>query len=118
MLTVYGIPNCNTVKKARTWLDEHKVAYTFHDYKKKGIIADKLKSWSEVFNWEKLVNKAGTTWKALSEEEKAAVNDLDAAVELMTDKTSVIKRPLIEDESGRAVLLGFSEAEYQKALLS
>lgn len=117
MLTVYGIPNCNTVKKARTWLDENKVPYTFHDYKKKGITEDKLKSWSEVFPWEKLVNKAGTTWKALSDEEKAAVNDLNSAVALMTDKTSVIKRPLIEDESGKAVLLGFSEDEYQKALL-
>lgn len=118
MLTVYGIPNCNTVKKARTWLDENKIPYTFHDYKKKGITEDKLKTWSEVFPWEKLVNKAGTTWKALTDEEKAAVNNIDSAVVLMTDKTSVIKRPLIEDESGKAVLLGFSEVEYQKALIS
>jgi arsenate reductase len=118
MLTVYGIPNCNTVKKARIWLDENGIAYTFHDYKKKGISGEKLKSWAEIFPWEKLVNRAGTTWKALPEEEKAAVDSLEAAVALMIDKTSIIKRPLIEDDSGKAILLGFTELDYQKQLLS
>lgn len=117
MFTVYGIPNCNTVKKARTWLDENGVAYTFHDYKKKGINAEKLDKWIEVFPWEKLVNKAGTTWKALSEDEKLAVKDAQSAIELMTEKTSVIKRPVVEDETGKAVSVGFSEPEFAKLFL-
>jgi len=114
MLTVYGIPNCNTVKKARTWLEENGVEYTFHDYKKKGITSEKLESWFADYSWDKLVNKSGTTWKGLSEQEKVKVNDEKSAVDLMTEKTSVIRRPVIEDESGRAVALGFSETEYGK----
>ncbi|TKT91573.1 ArsC family reductase [Dyadobacter frigoris] len=117
MFTVYGIPNCNTVKKARTWLDEKGIAYTFHDYKKKGITAEKITGWFQYFPWEKLVNKAGTTWKQLSEEEKAAVTDEKSATELMISKNSVIKRPLIEDASGKAIAIGFSESEYEKAFL-
>jgi arsenate reductase len=117
MLTVYGIPNCNTVKKARTWLDENGVEYTFHDYKKKGITADKLQKWLAVFPWDKLVNKAGTTWKGLTDEEKAAVKDNESAIELMTIKTSVIKRPLIENAEGVAISLGFSEVEFGEKYL-
>ena len=70
MLTLYGIPNCNTVKKARTWLDEHGIQFAFHDYKKQGISPEKIQEWYGKFPWERLVNKAGTTWKALSEDEK------------------------------------------------
>lgn len=117
MFTVYGIPNCNTVKKARTWLDEKGIPYTFHDYKKKGITAEKIADWCNYYPWEKLVNKAGTTWKQLSDEEKAAVMDAKTASDLMIAKNSVIKRPLIEDESGRAVALGFSEKEYEEVFL-
>ncbi|GLU51868.1 arsenate reductase [Dyadobacter frigoris] len=117
MFTVYGIPNCNTVKKARMWLDEKGIAYTFHDYKKKGITAEKITGWFQYFPWEKLVNKAGTTWKQLSDEEKAAVTDEKSATELMISKNSVIKRPLIEDASGKAIAIGFSESEYEKAFL-
>ena len=117
MFIVYGIPNCNTVKKARTWLDEKGIPYTFHDYKKKGISAEKINSWFQYFPWEKLVNKAGTTWKQLSDADKAAVMDEKSAVELMTAKNSVIKRPLIEDESGKAIVLGFSDSEYEKVFL-
>lgn len=117
MLTLYGIPNCNTVKKARTWLDEHGIQYAFHDYKKKGISPEKIQKWYEKFPWERLVNKAGTTWKALSDDEKNAVSDAQSAVKLMLEKTSVIKRPLIEDESGKAVTLGFDEKEYEKSFL-
>jgi len=117
MFIVYGIPNCNTVKKARTWLDAHQIAYTFHDYKKKGIAPEKLKSWFGEYAWEKLVNKSGTTWKALSEEEKNLVKDEDSAVQLMISKTSVIKRPLVEDAGGKPVALGFSEKEYEELFL-
>ncbi|MCF2443045.1 ArsC family reductase [Dyadobacter sp. CY345] len=117
MFTVYGIPNCNTVKKARTWLDEKGISYTFHDYKKKGISTEKINSWFQNYSWEKLVNKAGTTWKQLSDEEKAAVIDEKSAVDLMITKNSVIKRPLVEDASGKAVALGFSEKEYEEIFL-
>jgi len=117
MFTVYGIPNCNTVKKARTWLDEKGIPYTFHDYKKKGISAEKVTSWFKYYPWEKLVNKAGTTWKQLSDEEKAAAKDEKSATDLMIGKNSVIKRPLVEDASGKAVALGFSEKEYEEIFL-
>lgn len=117
MFTVYGIPNCNTVKKAKTWLDEKGIAYTFHDYKKKGITSEKINGWFQYFPWEKLVNKAGTTWKQLSDEEKASVIDEKSAAELMISKNSVIKRPLIEDASGKAITIGFSESEFEKVFL-
>ncbi|MBE9461109.1 ArsC family reductase [Dyadobacter subterraneus] len=117
MFTVYGIPNCNTVKKARTWLDEKGIAYTFHDYKKKGITEEKITGWFQFFPWEKLVNKAGTTWKQLSDEEKTSVIDEKSATKLMISKNSVIKRPLIEDASGKALTLGFSETEFERAFL-
>jgi arsenate reductase len=117
MLTVYGIPNCNTVKKARTWLDEKGIEYSFYDYKKKGITAEKITGWFQYYPWEKLVNKAGTTWKQLSDEEKAAVTDEKSATDLMISKNSVIKRPLIEDETGKVLVLGFSEGEYESTFL-
>ena len=117
MFTVYGIPNCNTVKKARTWLEENGVEYSFHDYKKKGISPEKIQKWFKEFPWEKLVNKAGTTWKALPEEEKALIQDEKSATDLMVVKTSVIKRPVIEDETGKAIALGYSEKEYEEIFL-
>ena len=117
MFIVYGIPNCNTVKKARVWLDEKGILYTFHDYKKKGISPEKITSWLEKYPWEKLVNKAGTTWKQLSDDEKAAVSDAKSAIDLMVLKNSVIKRPLIENEVGEAVALGFSEKDYEEIFL-
>ena len=117
MFTVYGIPNCNTVKKARTWLDDHGIEYVFHDYKKKGITPERIQEWYKQFPWEKLVNKAGTTWKALSDEEKALVQNEKTATDLMTTKTSVIKRPVIEDASGKAIALGFLEENYKQVFL-
>lgn len=117
MLTLYGIPNCDTVKKARTWLDRHGVAYIFHDYKKDGISKEKLESWLTVFPKEKLVNKASTTWKGLTDEEKKLIGDDAAAIALMSDKTSVIKRPLVEDATGKAVTIGFSDKYYEEKFL-
>lgn len=111
-MIVYGIKNCNTVKNALTWLNGKKVKFDFHDYKTKGVTEEKLKSWSKQVGWESLVNKRGTTWRQLDEKTQAKVTNEKAAIELMMEKTSVIKRPLIE-ENGKVVALGFDEASYK-----
>jgi arsenate reductase len=108
MLTVYGIPNCDTVKKTLNWLKANDIDYVFYDYKKQGITANKLSEWLKSYDWTKLVNRAGTTWKKLSDEEKAAIQTPEAAIELMISKPSTIKRPLIE-QSNKAIALGFDE---------
>ena len=110
MYKVYGIPNCDTVKKAITWLKENDIPFEFHNYKKEGISQEKLSEWLTQESWEVLVNKAGTTWKKLSEEEKA--NDNASAITLMLDKTSVIKRPIIEAD--KIVAIGFKSENYEK----
>ncbi|PZP48340.1 MAG: ArsC family reductase [Pseudopedobacter saltans] len=112
MYKLYGIKNCNTVKKAVDWLDEHKIPFEFHDYKKEGVTKTKLTSWTKQVSWEDLVNKKGTTWRSLSEEEKAKVKNATSAITLMQEKTSVIKRPLIESDD-KVVTLGFDEAEFE-----
>jgi arsenate reductase (glutaredoxin) len=108
MITVYGIPNCDTIKKTLNWLKANGQDYTFFDYKKQGISTDKLSEWLKSYDWTQLVNRAGTTWEKLSDEEKAVINNNQAAIELMISKPSVIKRPLIEQD-GQAVALGFDE---------
>lgn len=113
MFTIYGIPNCDTVKKARTWLDKNGIEYQFHDYKKLGIAPEKIQDWFKEYPWQKLVNKTSTTWKELSDEEKALVQDEKSATNLMVKKTSVIKRPVLEDSTGKAVAVGFSEKEFE-----
>ncbi|MBU1820973.1 MAG: ArsC family reductase [Bacteroidetes bacterium] len=115
MLTLYGIPNCDTVKKARKWLDNQGVAYQFHDYKKMGINPEKLDSWLTQLPWEKLVNRSGMTWRKLPDEQKAAVTDAASAAALLQTHTSAIKRPLIENADGEVVALGFSEKDYEQA---
>lgn len=112
-MTVYGIKNCNTVKTALDWLKKNKIEFEFHDYKSKGITDAKLKEWSKQIGWEKLVNKKGTTWRQLEEDVKESITSEKAAVALMKEKTSVIKRPLIEKD-GKVLALGFDEAEYKK----
>ena len=112
-MKLYGIPNCNTVKKARNWLAEHGVAYEFHDFKKSGISEDTLLQWLGQVEWEKLVNRAGMTWRGLSDVEKAAVTDNASAIKLMQEKTSVIKRPVLVKD-GQVLNLGFTEAAYDK----
>jgi len=111
---VYGIKNCNTVKKALDWLSKEGIAYTFHDFKKEGITEEKLRTWENQTGWEPLVNKRGTTWRQLSPEEQLAVVDAASANRLMQAKTSVIKRPVIESPKG--IILGFNENEYQAKL--
>lgn len=113
-MTLYGIKNCNTVKTAIDWLKKNNVEFEFHDYKARGIAAAKLKEWSSQVGWESLVNKRGTTWRQLDETVQKKVTNEKAAIDLMMDKTSVIKRPLIED-NGKVVALGFDEAVYKKA---
>ena len=105
---VFGIPNCDTVKKARTWLDEQGVAYTFHDYKKQGVPVDRLDAWIKAVGWEVLVNRQGTTWRKLDDATKAGVNDADSAKALMLANASVIKRPVIEQD-GQVRVVGFDE---------
>ena len=112
-MKLYGIPNCNTVKKAREWLDQHGVAYEFHDFKKHGLDAQTAENWLTQHPWEKLVNRAGMIWRNLTEVEKSAVTDNASAVNLMLNKTSVIKRPILED-GNKVLALGFDETTYQQ----
>lgn len=114
-MKLYGIPNCSTVKKARSWLESHGMAYEFHDFKKQGIDAATLENWLTQIPWEKLVNRAGMTWRNLDEASKAAVADDATAIRLMMDKSSVIKRPVLVRD-GRVFCLGFDETTYGKLL--
>jgi len=111
-MTVYGIPNCNTVKKALTWLDSHGFSHEFHDFKKKGIEREKLQEWCNVFGWEKVLNKKGTTWRKLDATVQAGVVDELTAIEVLLKNTSAIRRPVVELD-GKAVLIGFEETDYQ-----
>ena len=113
MTTLYGIPNCDTVKKARTWLDRHGIAYEFHDYKKQGIDAATLKKWCSEFGVDQVLNRKGTTWRKLDDAQRTDMTEAKA-IRLMMEQPSLIKRPLLDD--GKRRVLGFSEAEY-KALL-
>lgn len=111
-MTVYGIKNCNTVKSALDWLKKKKIEFDFHDYKSKGITEAKLKAWSKQVGWESLVNKRGTTWRQLDEAVQKKVTNEKAAIALMVEKTSVIKRPLIEKD-GKVLAFGFDEGVYK-----
>ena len=113
MIHLYGIPNCDTVKKARAWLDARGVAYAFHDYKKEGADPVKLGAWSEAVGWERLLNRRGTTFRGLSEADKAD-NDRDKALRLMGTNPSLIKRPVVEHAGG--VLVGFDAGEWGAVL--
>lgn len=114
-LKVYAIPNCNTVKKALDWLKANKIAYEFHDYKKLGISNTQLTQWCKQVGWENLVNKKGATWRQLGPELQLTITSQKAAIGLMCEKTSIIKRPLITIND-KIILLGFDETEYKKAL--
>ena len=111
---LYGIKNCDTVKRARAWLDEHGVAYDFHDYKAAGVPADRLAAWVKSQGWEVLVNRKGTTWRKLPEDVKASVVDAPSAISLMIDQASVIKRPVVE-WSGGELTVGFDDAAFAAA---
>ena len=108
-VTLYGIPNCDTVKKARTWLDAKGVAYAFHDYKKQGADPARIAAWIEQAGWEKVLNRAGTTFKKLPDADKEGL-DAAKAVTVLAANTSAIKRPIVEYPGG--LLAGFKEAEW------
>ena len=110
-ITIYGIKNCDTMKKARGWLDDHGVAYDFHDYKAVGIAKDKLKQWSDEVGWEMLLNRAGTTFKKLPDSDKEGLNERKALA-LMLAQPSMIKRPVLD--LGGKLLVGFKPDIYRK----
>jgi arsenate reductase len=112
MFTFYGIPNCDTVKKARTWLDGRGVAYTFHDYKKLGIDEASLRRWTASLGWETVLNRAGTTFRALPDADKADLDE-DKAVALMLAQPSMIKRPIVEGDG--VLVAGFKPDAWQAA---
>jgi len=111
-VTLYGIPNCDTVKKARAWLDGQGVAYQFHDFKKAGVPPDRLAGWSRAVGWEKLVNRQGTTWRKLDAAQQAEVRDEASARALMLAQPSVIKRPVVEWPGG-ATTVGFDAGAWE-----
>ncbi|NYE59261.1 arsenate reductase [Duganella sp. 1224] len=111
-ITLYGIPNCDTVKKARTWLAAQQQEFAFHDFKKQGLSREIVAGWLQHLSRDVLVNRKGTTWRALPDERKAAIVDDDAAIALMLENPSVIKRPVLDKDGAYAV--GFSDAQYQQ----
>jgi arsenate reductase len=111
MIKLYGIKNCDTVKKAIKWLVDHGVEYQFHDYKKDGVDRTKLAEFLQKFGFEKLVNRKGTTWRQLSEVVQKKIIDDKSALELMCEKPSIIKRPIVD--LGAKQLIGFDVAEYE-----
>lgn len=110
MTILYGIPNCDTVKKARTWLAEHHLACTFHDFKKQGVPPELLSRWVQAAGWENLLNRKGTTWRNLDAGTQAAVVDAASAEALMRAMPSVIKRPVVD--WGPDITVGFDAADW------
>jgi len=115
-MKVYGITNCNTVKKALDWLKANRIKYEFHDFKKLGISEEKLEEWDKKAGYEKFLNKQGTTWKQLDLQVKESIKTKDDALKLLRQKTSMIKRPVIED--GDFLFFGFDEGGYKEELLN
>ena len=112
MITVYGIPNCDSVKKARVWLAENGHAYQFHDFKKQGLPEAALDTWLATLGWEKVLNKQGTTWKKLPDEVKASVVDAASAKPVLLANSSCIKRPVIDWGKDGRVTVGFAPQEW------
>jgi arsenate reductase len=110
-VAVYGIKNCDTMKKARAWLEAHGVAYAFHDYKTEGVTREKLEAWAKKAGWEVLLNRAGTTFKKLPDADRADVTE-KKAIALMLAQPSMIKRPVVE--KGATLLVGFKPEIYEK----
>ena len=123
-ITIYGIKSCSTMKKAFTKLDELGVSYDFHDYKKQGIDKESVQRWVDELGIDKVLNKRGTTWRKLTDEQKQAADaNIDTAIDLLIENTSMIKRPIVEGQladknNGQPILLcGFDEAEFEAAFL-
>ncbi|WP_201613933.1 Spx/MgsR family RNA polymerase-binding regulatory protein [Psychrobacter sp. JCM 18902] len=118
-ITIYGIKSCSTMKKAFTKLDDLGVSYEFHDYKKQGIDKDSVKRWVNEIGIDKVLNKRGTTWRKLTEEQKQSADaNIDNAIDLLVENTSMIKRPIVEgeltDKNKNILLCGYDEAEFDK----
>ena len=111
MLKMYGIPNCDTIKKARNWLKDNNVDYEFHNYKKDGVPEKELKKWVKDVGWETLLNKRGTTWRKLDDTTKDNVDE-KSAISIMLDNPSIIKRPVLDN--GKTLLVGFAEENYKQ----
>lgn len=110
MVEMYGIPNCDTIKKARKWLEAEGIEYVFHDYKKEGAASALLAAWSEKVGWEQLLNRRGTTWRKLPDDAKEGV-DKAAAIRLMVENPSMIRRPVLV--TAEAVTVGFKAEDYE-----
>ena len=110
MVILYGISNCDTIKKARRWLNEAGIEYQFHDYRKDGLNQSQLEQWADELDWQQLLNRRGTTWRQLTDEQKNTINR-DRAVQLMLEYPAMIKRPLLD--TGNSKVLGFSADRYQ-----
>ncbi|MFL6714982.1 MAG: ArsC family reductase [Burkholderiaceae bacterium] len=110
-ITLYGIPNCDTVRKARGWLAENGIAHDFHDFRKNGVSRSMLETWLTQIPWETLLNRRGTSWRALPEERRNAVRNADDAIVLMLETPSLIKRPVLQRED--AVYCGYTESQYR-----
>jgi Spx/MgsR family transcriptional regulator len=115
MMIVYGIPNCDTVKRARAWLSEQGVAHTFHDFKKSGVPPQRLDAWVDAVGWETLLNRKGTTWRRLDDARREAVIGAALAQVLMLAEPSVIKRPVVEWPDGR-ITVGFDAVRWAELL--
>jgi len=117
MTKLYGIPNCDTVKRARSWLDEHGVAYQFHDFKKSGVPEAELDQWLRAPGWEALVNRRGTTWRRLDDATRAAVVDAASARAVLLANPSLIKRPVVNWGSASGVTTGFDAAQWKSLVV-
>jgi Spx/MgsR family transcriptional regulator len=116
MYTVYGIPNCDTVKKTLDWLTANKIKFQFHNYKVDSISANKLNNWCKQKGWEMLLNKKSATWRGLEASTQAKIINQKAAVTLMSKATSIIKRPVVENEKGEVIAIGFDATLYKQLL--
>ena len=114
-MILYGIPNCGTMKKARAWLDEHGIAYDFHDYKRAGLDEDRLRAWVAELGWERLINKRGQMWRKLEPSVRDTLDE-EAAIRVMLETPSIIRRPVLDTGDERHV--GFSEDQYQAIFAS
>lgn len=111
MVILYGIPNCDTVKKARTWLDQHKITYQFHDFKQSGIEGKHIQRWIDAMGIEIVLNKKSTTWRGLDATQQGSASNTKKAIVLMQEHTSLIKRPVLEKD-GQVLAVGFDAAKY------